>query len=91
MAKPHDHKFELSQVAIEYLKASIWSMSFADRASILSLSIVEKEHEAYACSRGLIEMISRMSGGCNKDRRVQIAEALRNTADLLEHEPAHAS
>jgi hypothetical protein len=84
--RKHSPKQEMSPMTLQRLKARIWQMPWIDRVEILSLSIIEREREALACSLGLAAMITKVSTGCGVTNKARVAETLRNLADELDHE-----
>ena len=85
MRKQHSPKQEISPMALKRLRAKIWSMPCVDRAEILTKTIIAREGEARATSLALAAMISTMTKGCSVGTRVAVAEAMRNSADTLDH------
>jgi hypothetical protein len=64
---------------------AIWALPFADRASILSMSIIENDHEALAATHGMAEMTLKMAAVLSNENRLKIAAKLRDHADQIEH------
>jgi hypothetical protein len=86
----HDPKQEPTPAALESLRAEIWKMPYLDRASLLVLSVIEHDREAYFFTDGLIKLIAGpLSSGYSASDRLRVSEALRNTADVLDHEPEY--
>lgn len=64
----------------------IWAMPFADRMSVLTLSIIERDPEAVTAVKGLISVIVMMTARLAESERFTLAEKLRDAADALERQ-----
>jgi hypothetical protein len=73
------------QYTNDEIKNAIWDLPFAERASMLTLSIIERhQNEPGAAVIALIELISRLSQYFSEDKRFRLADRLRTAADLCE-------
>lgn len=79
-------KKELPHEAVKRLKMRIWQMPWVDRTEILIASVVDREGEALGAALGMTAIIARMGEVCGSSNKMRIAEALRNAADILDHE-----
>jgi hypothetical protein len=73
------------------LKRAIWSMDFTDRASLLTLSIIDKNRdEIGGLVLGLVELAARLSPHMSDDKRFRLADRCRDVADRIEHHQQEA-
>jgi hypothetical protein len=81
----HNPKQELSPIALKRLKARIWGMPWVDKTEILIASLLDREKEVLGSSLAMTAFVVRLAEFCGDGNKIRIAEALRNSADVLDH------
>jgi hypothetical protein len=79
-------KRELSPLALQRLKAKIWLMPWIDRTEILIAAMIDREREVTGTSLAMAAFVGRLAEHCGTADKIRIGEALRTTADILDHE-----
>jgi len=71
-------------VSVQQINQQLRALPLEEKTWLLICAVIEQNSEALAAAHAVVKLAHQMAKGLSAENRANVAEALRDTADLLD-------